>query len=48
MERLLLEGYLEKEPEWDRVGVTTLFTFYWDITVETINFAKLLVKKKKI
>jgi hypothetical protein len=26
--------------EWDRVGVTTLFTFYWDKTVETINFAK--------
>ncbi len=34
----------EKEPEWDRVGVTTLFTFYWDITVETIEFAKKLVK----
>ena len=34
----------EQEPEWDRVGVTTLFTFYWDITVETIEFAK---KKKK-
>ncbi len=26
--------------EWDRVGVTTLFTFYWDKTVETIQFAK--------
>ena len=26
--------------EWDRVGVTTLFTFYWDKTVETINFAR--------
>ena len=37
----------EQEPEWDRVGVTTLFTFYWDITVETINFAKKLVKDKK-
>ncbi len=34
----------EKEPEWDRVGVTTLFTFYWDITIETIEFAKKLVK----
>lgn len=22
----------QKEPEWDRVFVTTLFTFYWDIT----------------
>ena len=37
----------ESEPEWDRVGVTTLFTFYWDITVDTINFAKKLVKNKK-
>lgn len=37
----------QKHPEWDRVCVTTLFTFYWDITVETINFAKLLVKKQK-
>ena len=35
----------EQEPEWDRVGVTTLFTFYWDITVETIEFAKKMVKK---
>ena len=41
------KGTWKKEPEWDRVGVTTLFTFYWDITVETINFAKLLVKNKK-
>ncbi len=40
-------GIWKREPEWDRVCVTTLFTFYWDITVETINFAKLLVKKKK-
>ena len=37
----------ELEPEWDRVGVTTLFTFYWDITVETIGFAKKLVKNPK-
>lgn len=37
----------QKEPEWDRVFVTTLFTFYWDITIETIEFAKLLVKNKK-
>lgn len=56
---LLLNGVIQKykdnyrtgawknEPEWDRVCVTTLFTFYWDITVETINFAKLLVKDPK-
>lgn len=37
----------EQEPEWDRVGVTTLFTFYWDITIETIEFAKKLVKDPK-
>lgn len=41
------KGVWKDEPEWDRVGVTTLFTFYWDITIETINFAKLLVKKRK-
>lgn len=38
------KGTWEKEPEWDRVGITTLFTFYWDITIETINFAKKLAK----
>lgn len=36
-----------KHPKWDWVGVTTLFTFYWDITIETIEFAKLMVKDKK-
>lgn len=36
-----------KHPKWDWVGVTTLFTFYWKITIETIDFAKLLVKDKK-
>ena len=33
-----------KHPKWDWVFVTTLFTFYWDITIETIQFAKLLAK----
>lgn len=37
----------EQEPEWDRIFVTTLFTFYWKITIDTINFAKKLVKDKK-
>ncbi len=32
---------------YDRVGITTLFTFYWDITIETINFAKQLCKNEK-
>lgn len=31
-------------PKWDRVYVTTLFTFYWKITVETVQFAKNLVR----
>lgn len=33
-------------PKFDRVYVTTLFTFYWKITVETIEFCKRLVKTK--
>ena len=41
------KGTWKLEPEWDRVCVTTLFTFYWDITVETIKFAKQLVKNPK-
>ena len=36
-----------KEPRWDLVGVTTLFTFYWDITIETIEFAKRICKDWK-
>ena len=32
-------------PRFDKVGITTLFTFYWDKTIETINFVKLLCKK---
>ena len=32
---------------YDRVGITTLFTFYWDITIETINFVKKLCKDEK-
>ena len=31
-------------PQFDVVGVTTLFTFYWKQTVDTINFAKKLCK----
>lgn len=34
----------EKDPLYDRVYISTLFTFYWDITVRTINFAKKLVR----
>lgn len=41
------KGEWKKHPEWDRVGVTTLFTFYWDKTIATIEFAKLLCKDWK-
>jgi hypothetical protein len=34
----------EKEPLFDRIYVATLFTFYWKITIETINFAKKLIE----
>ena len=34
-------------PRFDKVGITTLFTFYWDITIDTINFAKRLCKDPK-
>jgi len=37
------KGY-EKDSLFDRVYVATLFTFYWKITVDTINFVKTLVK----
>lgn len=33
-----------KKPRFDKVGITTLFTFYWQKTIDTINFAKQLCK----
>lgn len=36
----------ENYPKFDRVVVTTLFTFYWKETIETILFAKKLCKQK--
>ncbi|MDR3226817.1 MAG: hypothetical protein LBT56_04005, partial [Prevotellaceae bacterium] len=38
------KGIYKTEPKWDKVLITTLFTFYWKITIETIEFAKNLVK----
>jgi hypothetical protein len=38
-----------KDGKWqtyDVVCVTTLFTFYWDLTIDTINNAKAFLKKK--
>lgn len=34
-------------PRFDIVGITTLFTFEWTITIDTINFAKQLCKDQK-
>lgn len=40
--------YFDNEfKKYDKVCVTTLFTFYWDITIETINFVKKLCKNEK-
>lgn len=36
-----------KNPRWDRVHVATLFTFYWKQTIETVEFAKKVVKTQK-
>ncbi len=40
------EYFKPENRKWDRVGITTLFTFYWDITIDTINFAKKLCKRE--
>ena len=34
-----------EEPPFDRICITTLFTFYWKKTVETINFFKRLCRE---
>lgn len=34
------------EKHWDRICITSLFTFYWDITIKTIQFSKDLVKNE--
>lgn len=34
-------------PKWDRICITTLFTFYWDLTIKTINNFKKLCKNPK-
>jgi len=33
--------------KWDRIYITTLFTFHWKITIDTINFCKNLVDDPK-
>jgi hypothetical protein len=37
--------HFESFPKWDRIYVTSLFTFYWKITIRTIEAAKNLVYK---
>lgn len=37
--------YLDN-PQWDRVCITTLFTFYWEKTIDAINFYKHFCKDK--
>ena len=34
-------------PKWDRIYITTLFTFHWKVTIETIEFAKKLINDIK-
>lgn len=47
--QLFRDKYKNKDyftnPRFDIVGITTLFTFHWKITIDTINFAKQLCKK---
>lgn len=47
--RFFREKYYFKEEfrKYDRVCITTLFTFYWDITIKTINFVKQLCKSQE-
>ena len=39
-----LNGGYPEEAKYHRILITTLFTFYWDITIETINMAKTFLK----
>ena len=41
------EYFKPENRKYDRVGITTLFTFCFDITIETINFVKRLCKNEK-
>ena len=36
----------ERFPQFDVICITTLFTFYWGETIDTINYAKKFLKKR--
>lgn len=36
-----------RERKWDRIYITTLFTFYWNITIETIKYYRRAVECEK-
>lgn len=41
--------YMKKDfPQFDRVGVTTMFTFYWKQIIETIEFVKYFCEPESI
>lgn len=44
--RIYKRREIPDEFKWDRVYVTTLFTFYWKRIVDTVNYAKSLVKEE--
>jgi hypothetical protein len=46
--KMFRKRYVDEDfPQFDVIGVTTLFTFYWKETVSTINYAKKFLKKDK-
>ena len=43
--KIYRKRYKDKNvPKYDIIGKTTLFTFYWDKTIDTINYAKIFCK----
>lgn len=39
-----ISGKITEDFYWDRIYISTLFTFFWKITIETINFTKKLIQ----
>lgn len=38
-----ISGKITEDFYWDRIYISTLFTFFWKTTIETVNFAKHLI-----